>query len=115
LELFISAGIATFGLVLNSPAVIIGAMLISPLMGPLMGTGLALAVGDVYLGAKAVLNLVVSTAAAIGLSAAVAWTLPFHTITPEILARTNPNLLDLGVALLSGLAGSVVVCRGGGG
>ncbi len=115
LELFISAGIATFGLVLNSPAVIIGAMLISPLMGPLMGTGLALAVGDVYLGTKAVLNLAVSTAAAIGFSAAVAWALPFHTTTTEILARTNPNLLDLGVALLSGLAGSVVVCRGGGG
>ncbi len=115
LELFISAGIATFGLVLNSPAVIIGAMLISPLMGPLMGTGLALAVGDVYLGAKSMLNLAASTAAAMALSAAVVWALPFHATTGEILARTNPNLLDLGVALLSGLAGSLVVCRGGGG
>jgi len=50
LEIVFSAGIATFGLVLNSPAVIIGAMLISPLMGPIMATGLSLAVGDLYLG-----------------------------------------------------------------
>jgi uncharacterized membrane protein len=49
LEIFFSAGIATFGLVQSSPAVIIGAMLISPLMGPIMATGLALAVGDFYL------------------------------------------------------------------
>lgn len=115
LELTISAGIATFGLVLGSPAVIIGAMLISPLMGPLMATGLALAVGDLYLGAKAVMNLAISIAAAVALSAGLVWVLPFHAVTPEILARINPNLLDLGVALLSGLAGSLVVCRGGGG
>ena len=60
LEIFFSAGIATFGLVESSPAVIIGAMLISPLMGPIMATGLALAVGDLYLGIKAVLNLFAS-------------------------------------------------------
>ncbi len=62
LEIFFAAGIATFGLVEGSPAVIIGGMLISPLMGPIMGTGLALAVGDLLLGIKAVLNLVVSIA-----------------------------------------------------
>ncbi len=45
LEIFFSAGIATFGLVQSSPAVIIGGMLISPLMGPIMATGLALAIG----------------------------------------------------------------------
>lgn len=115
LELVISAGIATFGLVQNSPAVIIGAMLISPLMGPLMGSGLSLAAGDLYLGIKSLANLVVSVAAAVALSAAIVWYLPFHSTTGEILARTNPNLLDLGIALLSGLAGSLVVCRGGGG
>jgi len=112
LEIFFSAGIATFGLVENSPAVIIGAMLISPLMGPLMATGMALAIGDLYLGIKAVLNLVASVAVSIAFSGLLAWLLPFHSATPEILARTNPNLLDLGIALLSGLAGSVVVCRG---
>jgi uncharacterized hydrophobic protein (TIGR00271 family) len=115
LELIFSAAIATFGLVLNSPAVIIGAMLISPLMGPIMATGLALALGDLYLSIKALTNLVVSIATAIGLSAFIVWLVPFHSATSEVLSRTDPNLLDLGVAIVSGLAGSVIVCRGGGG
>ena len=114
LEIFFSAGIATFGLVESSPAVIIGAMLISPLMGPIMATGLALAVGDLFQGIRAILNLVVSIAVSIAFSGFLVWLLPFHAATSEILARTNPNLLDLGIALLSGLAGSIVVCRGGG-
>jgi uncharacterized hydrophobic protein (TIGR00271 family) len=114
LEIFFAAGIATFGLVQSSPAVIIGAMLISPLMGPIMATGLALAIGDLYLGIKAVLNLLASVTVSIGFSAFLVWLLPFHSATAEIVARTNPNLLDLGIALLSGLAGSVVVCRGSG-
>ncbi|MDQ2945733.1 MAG: DUF389 domain-containing protein [Acidobacteriota bacterium] len=115
LEIVFSAAIATFGLVLNSPAVIIGAMLISPLMGPIMATGLALAVGDLYLAIKAVANVILSVAAAIGLAAFIVWSLPFHSATSEIIARSNPNLLDLGIAIFSGLAGSVVLCRGAGG
>ena len=114
LEIFFSAGIATFGLVENSPAVIIGAMLISPLMGPILATGLALAVGDLYLGIKAVINLIASVTVSVAFSGFLVWLLPFHSATSEIVARTKPNLLDLGIALLSGLAGSVVVCRGGG-
>jgi len=114
LEIFFSAGIATFGLVENSPAVIIGAMLISPLTGPIMATGLSLAVGDLYLGIKAVFNLVLAVIVSIVFSGLLVWLLPFHSVTSEIAARTNPNLLDLGIALFSGLAGSVVVCRGGG-
>ena len=112
LELLLSAGIATLGLVLDSPAVVIGAMLISPLMGPILAGGLALAAADIYLGIKSLLSVVLS---AILFAAALVWLLPFHSPTQEILARTHPNLLDLGVALFSGLAGSVVVCRGGGG
>jgi uncharacterized hydrophobic protein (TIGR00271 family) len=115
LEIIFSAGIAVFGLVINSPAVIIGAMLISPLMGPIMASGLALAVGDLYLAIKAIAKLVVSIALAVGLSAFIVWLLPFHSITNEILARINPNLLDLGIAIFSGLAGSVAVCRASGG
>ncbi|MGO8719601.1 MAG: DUF389 domain-containing protein [Acidobacteriaceae bacterium] len=114
LEIIFSAGIAVLGLVLNSPAVIIGAMLISPLMGPIMALGLALAAGDLYLALKAVANLVASISLAIVLSACIVWLLPFHSVTQEVLARTSPNLLDLGIALFSGLAGSVAVCRTGG-
>ncbi|CAN5707054.1 TIGR00341 family protein [soil metagenome] len=113
-EILLSAGIATFGLVLNSPAVIIGAMLISPLMGPIMATGLALAAGDLYLAIKAVSSLLASISVAIGLSGFIVWLLPFHSATGEILARTNPNLLDLGIALFSGLAGSIAVGRAAG-
>ncbi len=115
LEIVFSAGIAAFGLVLNSPAVIIGAMLISPLMGPIMAAGLALAAGDLYLAIKAIANLAASISLAVAFSAFIVWLLPFHSVTNEILARTNPTLLDLGVALFSGLAGSVAVCRFGGG
>jgi uncharacterized hydrophobic protein (TIGR00271 family) len=114
LEIIFSAGIATLGLVLNSPAVIIGAMLISPLMGPIMAEGLALAAGDLYLVVKATANLAASVSLSIAFSAFIVWLLPFHSITSETLARTNPTLLDLGVALFSGLAGSVAVCRVGG-
>jgi uncharacterized hydrophobic protein (TIGR00271 family) len=114
LEIIFSAGIATFGLILNSPAVIIGAMLISPLMSPIMATGLALAAGDLYLTLKAIANLAASISLAIAFSALIVWLLPFHSATPEILARINPTLLDLGVAIFSGLAGSVAVCRFGG-
>jgi uncharacterized hydrophobic protein (TIGR00271 family) len=115
LELLLAAGIATLGLVLDSPAVVIGAMLISPLMGPILAGGLALAAADMYLGIKALLSVVLSSLFAVAFAAILVWLLPFHSPTQEILARTHPNLLDLGVALLSGLAGSLVVCRGGGG
>jgi uncharacterized hydrophobic protein (TIGR00271 family) len=114
-EIVLSAGIATFGLVLNSPAVVIGAMLISPLMGPIMSAGLGLAVGDLYLTLKALVNLAASVGLAIGFSGLLVWVLPFHAATAQILSRTNPNLLDLGIALFSGLAGSIAVCRAGGG
>lgn len=114
LEIVFSAGIAALGLVLNSPAVIIGAMLISPLMGPIMAAGLAFAAGDLYLGFKAIANLVASVSLSIAFSAFIVWLLPFHSVTNEILARTNPTLLDLGIALFSGLAGSVAMCRFGG-
>lgn len=115
LELLLSAGIATLGLVLNSPAVVIGAMLISPLMGPILAAGLALAAADLYLGLKSLISIVLSMSVAVLFSALLVWLLPFQSPTAEILARTRPNLLDLGIALFSGLAGSIIVCRGGGG
>jgi uncharacterized hydrophobic protein (TIGR00271 family) len=113
LELVLSAGIATLGLVLDSPAVVIGAMLISPLMGPILSAGLALASADLYLGIKSLLSIVSGVSLSVLFASILVWALPFQTTTHEILARTNPNLLDLGVALFSGLAGAAVVSRGG--
>jgi len=115
LEVIFSCSIATLGLILNSPAVVIGAMLISPLMGPIIGAGLALAAGDLYLFVRASLNLLLSSLASILLAALIVFISPFHSATNEILARTQPNLLDLGVAAFSGLAGTLIVLRGASG
>ncbi len=111
LQIFFSAGIATLGLILNSPAVIIGAMLISPLMGPILSAGLALATGDLILAVRSFVNLLISSLGAIALAVVLVAFLPFKEATSEILARTSPNTLDLGVALFSGAVGSVAICK----
>ncbi|WP_414529075.1 DUF389 domain-containing protein [Nodularia chucula] len=111
IQVLFAAGIATLGLVLNSPAVIIGAMLISPLMGGILANGLALAAGDVILAMRALLNLLLSCFVAISFAVLLVTLLPFKEITSEILARTRPNILDLVVALFSGAVGSVAICK----
>jgi uncharacterized hydrophobic protein (TIGR00271 family) len=111
IEVIFAAGIATVGLVLNSPAVIIGAMLISPLMGSILGNGLALAAGDVILAIRAVIKLALSCLVAILFAVLLVSVLPFKEMTPEILARTQPNILDLVVALFSGAVGSLAICK----
>lgn len=111
LQILFSAGIATLGLVLNSPAVIIGAMLISPLMGPILAAGLALAAGDLTLGMRAIINLALSCLVAVSFAMLLVGFLPFKEITGEIAARTQPNILDLVIALFSGAIGSVAVCK----
>ncbi len=102
--------IALLGLLLNSPAVIIGAMLISPLMGPILSCGLALALADGELARKAGRNLGLSILETIFIAAVAAWLSPLKDVTPEILARTNPNLMDLLVAFFSGVAGTLALC-----
>lgn len=90
--------IALMGLLLNSPAVIIGAMLISPLMGPILACGLALTTAEWSLGKKAGRNLVLSIAEVILIALIATHFSPLRESTPEILARTNPNLMDLLIA-----------------
>ncbi len=111
IQVLFAAGIATLGLVLNSPAVIIGAMLISPLMGSILANGLALATGDVILALRAICNLILSCALAIAFAVVLVLILPFKEMTSEILARTQPNLLDLIIALFSGAVGAVAICK----
>jgi len=111
LQIFFSAGIATLGLVLNSPAVIIGAMLISPLMNPILASGLALATGDIVLGLRSFFNVFLSCLAAIGFAVFLVVILPFREMTTEIAVRMQPNVLDLIIALFSGAVGSVAICR----
>ncbi len=110
-EIFFSAGIATMGLTLGSPAVIIGAMLISPLMGPIMAAGLALAAGDFILTIRSVANIIVSSTVAIAFATLLVVLLPFREMTTEIAARTQPNTLDLVVALFSGAVGALATSK----
>ena len=107
-----SAGIAVLGLLLSSPAVVIGAMLLSPLMGPIMGLGFALAIGDYQWLKQSARSLAWGTVMAVGLTGALVYLSPIQTITPEIAARTQPNLFDLFVALFSALAGAYAMIRG---
>lgn len=109
-----SAGIAILGLLLSSPAVVIGAMLISPLMGPIIGLGFALATFDWVEVRKSLIALALGTILAVGFTALVVRLSPLQDITPEILARTRPNLFDLLVAIFSALAGSYATVRGRG-
>lgn len=112
LVLALSGGIATLGLAQDSAAVVIGAMLIAPLLAPVVGLGLGLAVGDARLAIQAGLAVAVSTAVVVITGAVLTLTLPFHTLTPEITARTRPTTLDLAIAVFSGLAGAIVSVSG---
>lgn len=107
-----SAGIAVLGLLLSSPAVVIGAMLISPLMGPIIGLGFALATFDVAEMRRAARSLGGGIALAVGFCAAIVLFSPLQSVTDEIAARTHPNLFDLLVALFSGFAGTYAMIRG---
>jgi len=107
-----SAGIAILGLLLSSPAVVIGAMLLSPLMGPIMGLGFALAIGDYRWLKQSARTLAWGSLLAVLLCACLVFTSPIQTITSEIAARTRPNLFDLFVALFSALAGAYAMIRG---
>lgn len=109
-----SAGIAILGLLLSSPAVIIGAMLISPLMSPIIGLGFALATFDWPEVRRSLVALVAGTILAVGFTALVVLMSPLKDLTPEILARTRPNLFDLLVAVFSALAGGYATVRGRG-
>jgi uncharacterized hydrophobic protein (TIGR00271 family) len=108
----LSAGIAILGLLLSSPAVVIGAMLISPLMGPIIGAGFAVATFDAVQIRRAIWALVAGTVFGLLFCAAIVLLSPIQTVTSEIASRTRPNLFDLLVALLAGLAGSYAVIRG---
>lgn len=109
-----SAGIAVLGLLLSSPAVVIGAMLISPLMSPILGLGFALALFDLAEARRALIALAIGTALAVAFTALLVLLSPLKAPTAEILARTRPNLFDLLVALFAALAGSFAVIRGKG-
>ncbi len=109
-----SAGIAILGLLLSSPAVVIGAMLISPLMSPILGLGFSLALFDFPELRRSVIAFGAGCVLAVLFTAAIVSVSPLQAPTAEILARTRPNLFDLLVALFAALAGTFAIIRGRG-
>lgn len=101
-----SSLIATIGLFQNSPAVIIGAMIIAPLMRPLVGLSLATISADTKLLSRSIITLSIGTTTAISLSMLIAMLFHSLELTPEIMSRTNPTLLDLAVAMFAGSIGA---------
>lgn len=102
--------IASLGLNVNSTAVVIGAMLISPLMGPIIGIGYSLSINDLPLLKKSLTNY--AFAGLIGLSASTIYFLlsPINEASSELLSRTQPNLYDVLIAFFGGLAGILAAC-----
>ena len=98
--------IASVGLNVNSTAVIIGAMLISPLMGPIVGTGLAMGTNDVDLLKAAAKNLLIMVLISLVASTLYFILSPLSLVNPtELEARTSPTIYDVLIALFGGLAG----------
>jgi uncharacterized hydrophobic protein (TIGR00271 family) len=103
--------IASIGLNVNSTAVIIGAMLISPLMGPILGIGTGVAINDLDLLKKSFNNLMIATLFSVATSTLYFAISPLSTAQSELLARTNPTIWDVLIAFFGGLAGIVAGSR----
>jgi len=117
LLVILSCCIATLGLITNSAAVIIGAMLVAPLMSPILGLSLASVAGRRSMFERAVVALIEGALLAVGLSAllgALVYLVPFGLPTElpaEILARTHPSPFDLGIALAGGAAAAYALAQ----
>jgi uncharacterized hydrophobic protein (TIGR00271 family) len=107
----LSSIIAALGLLLNSPAVVIGAMLVAPMLSPIMALSLGLVLGDLRMIRFSAEAIFKGVAVAIIIAAFIGLLSPIKTITGEMLARGQPTLLDMGVALASGMAGAYAIAR----
>lgn len=103
--------IAALGLLINSPAVVIGAMLVAPLMSPIVGVGLAMVLGDARFLRLSVGTVLKGTLLAVGVGILAGLLFIGRPDTYEMLARTQPSLIDLAIAWFSGLAAAYALCR----
>ena len=113
IQLILAMGIATLGLVLSSTAVVIGAMLVSPLMGPIIELGMGFAVGSSILVMRASMRVLMSVVVVVAGAALMTMALPFHELTVEITTRTAPTALDLLVAAFCALTATYTTVRPG--
>ena len=107
----LSGIIATLGLLANSVAIIIGAMIIAPLIGPITGIAYSITVANRRLLRRSFLTLFTGVIFTILISFVTVLLIGLKTVTPEILSRTNPTLLDLVIALAAGAAGAFANTR----
>ena len=105
--LILSIFIASIGLNMNSTAVVIGAMLISPLMGPILATGFGFATLNFTVAKSGILRLSLQITIAVLASALYFYISPVQTATSELLARTEPTIFDVFIAIFGGLAGII--------
>ncbi len=109
--MMLATGIAGLGLLLNSTAVLIGAMLVAPLMSALLGLGMGIVQGDARLLRLAARTLAIGALIGVAIAGLIELLAPAYNPTAEMLARTSPTLLDLGVALISGAAAAYASAR----
>ncbi len=109
--LICSAMLASIGLDVNSSAVIIGAMLISPLMSPILGIGLGYGIADSKLLVQSIRNFALAILITLLMSTLYFTITPIGELTAELMARTKPTLLDVFVAIFGGVAGVVANSR----
>jgi len=111
----LSTLIATLGLMQNSAAVVIGAMLVAPLMTPLIACGMSVVQGNGRLVREASRSVLLGFLLALAIAAAMGFVIgelfPQTGLTPQMMARGRPNVLDLGVAFVSGLAAAYATAR----
>jgi uncharacterized hydrophobic protein (TIGR00271 family) len=103
--------VASVGLNVNSTAVVIGAMLISPLMGPIIGAGFGLGMYDFELVKKSLKNLLIATLVGLFVSTMYFFLSPFKETQSELLSRTSPNIYDVMIAFFGGLVGVIAITR----
>jgi len=109
----LSSGLASLGLLEDSTTVVIGAMLVAPLMGPLLGAGLALAQGNLLLYRKSIGVALLGLSVGFAVSMLIGFLNPGFEPSLEVEARGNPDILDLGVAILSGFVAAYALGRPG--
>ena len=107
----LSAIISTLGLLANSVAIIIGAMIIAPLMGPIVGMAYSTAMGNRKLLRRSIFTTLKGVILTVAVSYITALLIGLDTVESEILSRTNPTLIDFGIALAAGMAGAFTQTR----
>ena len=111
LLLICSAVIATLGLISNSTAVVIGAMIVAPLMDPILSLAFGLSIADNRLVKRSAITVIIGVLTVIGTATLLGWILDASEVNREIYSRTAPNLIDLGIAVAAAIAGSFTLTR----